>query len=78
VTVLFHSHGAGCELDLIHETTPELALQVRRDWIKVLNRLAVPLDESSRDSRPRVAVRRGNEPIFANVIVRNGGRRAVA
>jgi uncharacterized protein YndB with AHSA1/START domain len=78
VTVLFHSHGTGCELDLTHETTPELALQVRRDWTKALNRLAVPLDESSRDSRPQVAVQRGNEPTFANVIVRNGGRRAVA
>jgi uncharacterized protein YndB with AHSA1/START domain len=52
VTVVFNPHGIGCELSLTHETKPELARQVHRDWIKVLDGLAAMLSESSRDAAP--------------------------
>jgi uncharacterized protein YndB with AHSA1/START domain len=40
VTVLFKRRGTGCEVSLTHETKPELAEQVRRDWTQLFDRLA--------------------------------------
>ena len=50
VTVLFSPHGAGCELSLTHETTPELADQISRDWTHGLDRLAAMLSGTGRDA----------------------------
>ena len=61
VTVAFKPHAMGCELGLSHETKPELALQVRRDWIEVLDRLAAMLCESSGDASSRVGGNRRDE-----------------
>jgi len=52
VTVLFNWHGIGCEVGLTHETKPELAEQVRHDWIKLLERLAAFIDATSCHSAP--------------------------
>jgi uncharacterized protein YndB with AHSA1/START domain len=38
--------GSGCELDLAHETRPELSNAVRRRWIEMLDRLAAITIES--------------------------------
>ena len=46
VTVVLQPIGSGCELDLTHETKPELASQVRRCWIEMLDRLISTLGES--------------------------------
>jgi uncharacterized protein YndB with AHSA1/START domain len=79
VTVLFHSRGSGCDLSLTHETTPELAPQVRRDWIAALNRLAAPLEESSGGTAVEtVRLKPGDERVVAAVSVLVDHRRAVA
>jgi uncharacterized protein YndB with AHSA1/START domain len=52
VTVDINPLGIGCELSLIHETIPELAQQVSRDWIEALDSLAAILNESN-DAAPR-------------------------
>jgi uncharacterized protein YndB with AHSA1/START domain len=52
VTVVFAPHRLGCELTLTHETKPESAQQIRRDWVKVLDRLDAIVGESGRDTAP--------------------------
>jgi uncharacterized protein YndB with AHSA1/START domain len=53
VTVEFTPHGTGCELNLTHETKPELAQQVSQDWIRILDGLAAVLGEHGRDAARR-------------------------
>jgi uncharacterized protein YndB with AHSA1/START domain len=66
VTVLFHPHRAGCELSLTHETTPELAPRLRRDWIEALNGLAAMLSEGVGDAAAgKLRPQRGSERIIA-------------
>jgi hypothetical protein len=52
VTVVLAPLGAGCELELTHETRTELAPRVRRCWIEMLDRLAAILDAGGRDAAP--------------------------
>jgi uncharacterized protein YndB with AHSA1/START domain len=61
VTVMLAPLGAGCELELTHETRRELAPQLRRSWIEMLDRLVAILEAGGRDAAPpavRVAGRR--------------------
>jgi uncharacterized protein YndB with AHSA1/START domain len=48
VTVVLGPLGAGCELELTHETSPELAARVRRCWIEMLDRLTEILEAGGR------------------------------
>ena len=57
VTVVFNPHGTGCELSLTHETRPESAGQVARDWAYALDSLASILGGTERDAARRVAER---------------------
>jgi hypothetical protein len=50
VIIEFTPHRTGCELSLTHETKPELAQQVSRDWIRILDALAAALGEVGRES----------------------------
>jgi len=50
VIVSFDSHGIGCELILTHETKLEFAQQARRDWAKVLERLATMVSRTGRNA----------------------------
>jgi uncharacterized protein YndB with AHSA1/START domain len=47
VTVAFDARGTGCELTLTHKTKPELARQVSRGWMRMLEGLAAVLGERS-------------------------------
>jgi uncharacterized protein YndB with AHSA1/START domain len=55
VTVVINPRDRGCELSLTHETKPELVGQIRRDWIQVLDGLAMMLGASGDDASPRFA-----------------------
>jgi uncharacterized protein YndB with AHSA1/START domain len=48
VTVTLSALGAGCELELTHETRRELAPQLRRSWIEMLDRLTEILEAGGR------------------------------
>ena len=48
VTVTLSPLGAGCELELTHETRRELAPQLRRSWIEMLDRLTEILEAGGR------------------------------
>jgi uncharacterized protein YndB with AHSA1/START domain len=45
VTVTLEPHPDGCELSVVHETRPEFATQLIRDWTDYLNGLAAVLRE---------------------------------
>jgi len=55
VTVLLVPSGSGCELDLTHETKPELAGRARRSWTEMFDRLAETIGESGSNTVPRDA-----------------------
>ena len=50
VTVAFNPRGIGCELSLTHETRLEFAQQARRDWTKLIERLAATLSQIGRNA----------------------------
>lgn len=56
VTVLFKRHGIGCEVSLTHETKPELADQLSRDWMYMLDSLATILGGSGGATARRAEV----------------------
>jgi uncharacterized protein YndB with AHSA1/START domain len=53
VTVMFRPHGSDCELRLAHETSPELAQQMRRRWTRILDGLAATLGDGCHDTQRR-------------------------
>jgi uncharacterized protein YndB with AHSA1/START domain len=53
VTVTLAPLGAGCEIELVHETRRELATQMRRAWIEMLDRLAALIEARGRPPAPR-------------------------
>lgn len=50
VAIAFDARGIGCELTLTHETKSEFSEQARRDWAKVLERLAATLSHTGRSA----------------------------
>jgi uncharacterized protein YndB with AHSA1/START domain len=67
VTVDVHPIGTGCELRLTHETMPQFAKEVSRDWIEAFDGLSTMLSEDGDAAARKLAVRAGNDRMVARI-----------